>query len=367
MTVSEWIDEFERAAELAGDRERLRLVRLHPRAYRHRQTDPDRMLDLLEEGRQLARRLREPWWELFYEHWKLETLIYYKDDYRNVVEMGVKATLELRKPGYEGHPLRFGVWCNLVAAYLCVDPRGHADSVRQALDYLATEVPADGEERYLLQARRQWFADEMGDIEQARRLALEELAMCDGDSDRDTAEHHEVNALAMLAWMDYRRGDWVSVARWAEAGEQRSREIAYSYELGQFLLWRAVVARHGGDEGPGRRLFRRGEATLRRLRQSMGELYYDAASAYHELASDFEKSWQVRERELKTTVGKNQIAYEARVRLKRVRLLMRMGRPTDDESGEVRRAASLLRQPEWYLGELERILTGRRSETDVRL
>ena len=70
------------------------------------------MMNLLEDGRRLARLLNEPWWVLFFEHWALETLIYYKDDYREVIDRGVKATLELRRPLYDHYPLRFGIYCN---------------------------------------------------------------------------------------------------------------------------------------------------------------------------------------------------------------------------------------------------------------
>ena len=56
-----------------------------------------------------------------------------------MVDLAVKSTLEMRKPIFEQFPLRFGIYCNLVAAYLCVDPRGHADSIREALDYLGDD------------------------------------------------------------------------------------------------------------------------------------------------------------------------------------------------------------------------------------
>jgi hypothetical protein len=42
------------------------------------------------------------------------------------------------------------------------------------------------------------------------------------------------------------------------------------------------------------------------------------------------------------------------VRIKRVRLLVKMGLPADDEIREALRAAARLREPAWYLGELER-------------
>src|SRR5207247_1284494 len=60
MSGWDWFCEYEWDALRDGDAERLRLAQLHHRAYEHRETDPDRALALLAEGRSLAVRLREP-------------------------------------------------------------------------------------------------------------------------------------------------------------------------------------------------------------------------------------------------------------------------------------------------------------------
>jgi hypothetical protein len=339
-----------------GDAERVRLANLHHEAYEFRQSDPDRMLALLEEGRRLALALEEAWWVLFFEHWKLETLIYYKDDYREVIDLGVRLTLELRKPAYDGFPLRFGAWCNLVAAYLCVDPRGYAGAIAEAIAYLQTQVPAEGGDRYLLQARRHWFAYELGELGGARRLALEELAMADADPDRRTARHHEVDTYKALCWIAYGRKDWAELAGYAAAGEERARAIQYRYELSLFLLWRAVCARRDGREDEAGRLCGQGTSLMARLGQPPGESYYDALAGYHELGRDWQAAWQVRQRELEATAGKGQLAYECHVRLKRVRLARRLGEPYEGEAAAAREAARKLRAPAWYLAELEHIL-----------
>lgn len=358
MTIWDWIHGYELQARAARSLDGVRLCNLHGEAYAHRQDDPDRMFAVLEEGRLLALRMNEPWWAVFFEHWQLETLIYYKDDYREVVERAVRLTLEVRKPGFEGYPLRFGIYCNLVAAYLCVDPRGHAQSVREALAFLQTIVPEEGGDRYLLQARRHWFAYEVGDLEQAERLALEELSMADSDPDRHTAIHHEVDTYKALCWIAFRKKDWLSLEAHAAAGEERARDIGYRYELALFLLWRAVCARREGNEEAARRLSRLGTGTMSRLGQPPGESYYDALATFHELGGDLPAAWSVREQELVTTLGKGQLAYETSVHLKRVELLRRMGWASEGEAEKARTAAARLRDPSWYLAELARVTGG---------
>jgi len=354
MTIWEWIFDFEQQARAAGDVQRIRLTTIHSEAYEHRQTDPDLMLSMLQEGRRSALALREPWFVAFFDHWITETFIYYKDDYREVIDHAVRLTLEIRKPLFDNFPLRFGVYCNLVAAYLCVDSRGYARPIREALDYLAGLVPTEGSDRYLLQARRHWFAYELGEFAEANRLALEELEMADGDPDLHTAWHHEVDTLKALCWIAFRRADWATLADHADLGEGRAREMEYRFELAQFLLWRALIAARDGRHDEAKRLCRQGTHQMARLGQPPGESYYDALAAYHEVGGDLAAAWQVRERELATTLGKGQLAYESQVRIKRVRLLRRLGRPSETEEAAAREAIAKLREPGWYVAELER-------------
>jgi hypothetical protein len=354
MTIWDWIHDFEQQARAAHDAQRVRLTAIHSEAYEHRETDPDHMLSMLQEGRRLAQALREPWFVAFFDHWITETFIYYKDDYREVIDHAVRLTLEVRKPTYDQFPLRFAVYCNLVSAYLCVDPRGYARPIREALDYLATLVPPEGSDRYLLQARRHWFAYEIGAFDEANRLALEELEMADADPDRYTARHHEVDTHKAMCWIAFRRTDWAALAGHAALGEERAREMEYRYELAQFLLWRALIAARDGHHDEAKRLCRQGTHQMARLGQPPGESYYDALAAYHEVGGDLAAAWEVRERELSTTLGKGQLAYESQVRIKRVRLLRRLGRDSGEEEAAAREAIAKLREPGWYLGELER-------------
>jgi hypothetical protein len=167
-----------------------------------------------------------------------------------------------------------------------------------------------------------------------------------------------VDTYKALCWIAFRRNDWTKLLGWARAGEERARTVNYRYELALFLLWRAVCARRQQREDEGRRLCRQGTNQMARLGQAPGESYYDALAAYHDLGEDWQEAWRVRQRELETTVGKGQLAYETQVRIKRVRLLVKMGLPAEDEVREARRAAARLREPAWYLGELERAEAG---------
>src|SRR5688572_25435064 len=141
MSVWDWFHEFEREAWLRKDEERLRLLHYYHQGYQLRDRDPDQAFLLFVEARHLAQRLGQPWMALFYDEWRVTALMHFKRDYRNVLDLAVGGALEARKPQYAAYPGRFGVFDNLIAAYLGIDPAGHADAVAQALDYLEKEVP----------------------------------------------------------------------------------------------------------------------------------------------------------------------------------------------------------------------------------
>ncbi len=358
MNVWDWIHDFEAEALLRGDKDRLRLVRFHPEAYSLRHTDPDQMLALCEEGRRLASALNEPWWIVFYEHWAIETLIYYKDDYRQLLDRAVRLTLECRKPHLEQHPLLFHIWCNLVAAYLCVDPRGYAPAIREAMTCLEGLMPEEGEPKYLLLARQMWFTWELEQLDESEALAQRMLALADQEPDHHLALHHKVGIYAHLCRICLRRKNWPALADHAQTGEELARRRGAAYERAAFLLWQALPLGHAGKKDEARRQRRLAESAVARLGKTRDDSWYDALCEYCVLEGDFPAAWQAREQQLEKMSGRGQLDSEARCRMERVRLLLRMGLPLEAELAEARQAARWLRQPEHYLERLERIVGG---------
>jgi len=54
------------------DDDRIDLYYRFNEAIEMREADPGRTIQMLENGRLDARKLDEPWWDLFYEHWILQ-------------------------------------------------------------------------------------------------------------------------------------------------------------------------------------------------------------------------------------------------------------------------------------------------------
>jgi hypothetical protein len=357
MSVWDWIDEYASQASHRGDRERLALVEIHPDAYGHRHTDPARMLALLEDGRRRAVALNEPWWVLFFDHWCLETLIYYQDDYRTILDRAVKLTLDLQNPIHDQHPLRFHAYCNLLAAYLCIDPHGYQDAIAAALEYLAGLVPEEGEEKYLLTARCHWFAYEMERLDEALAQCHRLLEHADNDTDRHLALHHSLGAHLSLCRLSLAREDWAGLAGHARAAEDLGERRGAPYDRALAQLWLAVAGCQAGDEETPRRL-RSALARFGRLARPLDDNFHDALAAYHELAGDLLKAIAVRTSQLERLQDRGQHATEAEAHLHRLRLKALAGLPLDDDIPPLREILGHLRTPAYYLERLDRLRAG---------
>jgi hypothetical protein len=356
MSVWDWFHEFESDARARGDGDRLRLLQYYHQGYHLREKDPDRAFQLYGEGRQLAQRLGEPWMVLFYDEWRVTALLHFKRDYRNVLDLAVAAALEARKPQYDHYPGRLGIFDNLIAAYLGIDPAGHADALRQAMEYLERETPpGPNSARYLLLARRRIFAQELDRVEEALGHALRELELADGDSDRTRSEHFQVFVYCALCAIAHARREWDHLREWSETGDAVARRVGHQVELSELLAWRAVAAAHAGEKERAVRLARSAAARMKAQRMPPTRGFYDGLCAYHELDGDPASMLAVRDRELREVSGWGRFLSEARCRLHRLRLLAHLGAPLDAEAAAAREAAARLRDPGPYWAEIERV------------
>jgi hypothetical protein len=356
MKLGDWLGEQARAFRERGDPEPLRMLQCYVEAYRARETDPDRAFAAFTEGRRLAERLGEPWWVLFYETERLEALLHFKRDYRNVLDMAVQAVLEVRKPANAHYPGRFAIWDCLVAAYLGIDAEGHEQPIREALDYLEKEIPAEPDgSRYLLLARRRIFALELGRLQEAYDDCMRELDLAASDKDQSRAVHFATFTYCTLCQLAATVGDWKTLDEWSGIGEKLARQVGHDCELAEVLAWQAVAARQLGDEERARRVFQTATGHMGRLQMPPKQPYFDALVQYHELTGDLDRAVAVRDAELRTIADKGRLLYECRVRLKRCVLLARLGRLRPDDLAAAREAARKLRRPEKYLAQLDEL------------
>lgn len=358
MSVWDWVGEFAEAARAEDDDDRLRLYDLQQQAFQHGKSDPAAMLASLEEGRALAQRLGEAWWVLLFDHWRLQCYRHYLLDYKPAGDLAVRATLEARKPQYEGLPQRVCLHDDLVGTYLGVDPLGHAEAIEKALEFMASEIRPDFECRYCLQNRRRAFALVRGRLDEAEDCSRVQLAMAADDFSFSTGDHHAVFAYEGLCEVALRCQDWDRLGEFAQVGAETARRANEHIYLATFLLLQALLARRDGDEERAAKLARQGLEQRKRVQALPGSFYYDVLCAYHEAGGQWERALKVRTRQLEETAGKGRLHDECECHLKRCRLLARLQQPLEEALSAARTAARQLRRPEPVLEQLAALERG---------
>jgi hypothetical protein len=353
MSIWDWVREYREQALDDGDDDRLRMTLLLSQASPF-ERDPDRALQLLEEGRTLARALGEQRWVLFFTHWRLQVLFYYKGDYSGVLEEAIQATVNVSKPSFADFPQRVCLQEDLITACLKVDPLGYHDQIEQSLAYMQKEVAEDMECRYCVLNCRSEFEFACGRYDTAQEAAMQGVSMAEDEGDRHQIANGYLNACIAA----FAAGDFDSLTVWATAGEEAARQIDRKQYLLQFLMWQAVICQRSGDANAARALVRSAASLVMRLPTPPDEAYYAALCAYLLLVDGPEKALMARDRELEGIAGKNQLDRECRVLIERCRLLTQLGRRTAADLETARTAARKMRKPEKYLADIDQIAAG---------
>jgi hypothetical protein len=359
VSIWQWIRDYYADAEATGDPQRLRLCDLHQDAMSSYRTNPDRTLAMLAEARALAEQMGENWWVLFIDHWRLQALLNFKLDFRHVLDIAVGATLEARKPQYASFPQRICLHEDLISSYLGIDPFGYAGAVMQALDYMEHEVSPDVECRFCQKECRAEFARVCGDLDGVERVTRLELDLLDADEQSGTSQDHHLGiAYLNLCNVAFLRRDWETLRELIPQTEVLALRRENHLGLARLLYYQALLARLDGDESAAKRLMRRGRSREQRAGGVPGEQNFDALAGFHEAGGELEEAWQVREQELATLLDRGHFFDEFVCRRKRLRLLVQMGKPHDEELALARAAAGKLREPGRHLEELERAIGG---------
>jgi hypothetical protein len=347
----EWMGRFEADAIRQGDEQRLSLARAVYLSDALRESSPADALQIIEQARQLARRLREPWWELFYDDRRAGVLMKYLGHASQGLEQAVRNAVRLTDPTFAHFPWRFRVLDHLVVGYLHTDPVGYAEEISAALDHLEQECPEFGPARYLVLARRRWLASERGFVEEAARLARIGLNRAASDPDSISSQSHAVYCFSHLCHSAWKQRD-PHLGELAREGEQRAQVTGHQLELSEFQVWQALVARQAGLESQAQRLSQQARSRIARMGMIPDHIYYDALCAFHLVAHEREAALVVRDAELATLLGWSRLAAETRCRLERCRLLAQLGRLQRDDLDATRAVIHQLRRPQRALAQL---------------
>jgi hypothetical protein len=354
--VGIWDSFFQRRREFvqANDQERLRMTDLHDEGFRCQETNPEESVALFTLGRQLAERLGEPWWVFFYDVWRTLAMTSYVEDYTRGLDLAVACVLQARKPQFADHAWRVAAFNTVLGCYLEIDPQGYAAEIQQTLDYLDTIIPpGPQDDRLVMLGRKRSFLAGLERWDEARAVALEQLALCDADTDHDD-DWYGLSPVSFLCWLAGRQEDWAAMAQYADLLEEWALPIhAAQEERCEAELWQAILSRRAGDDRAARRSQRSAVARMARLGIPCDAFYLDALAQFHELGGNLANALRVRDKELAQFQGKGAHFRECEAHLKRCKLLARMARLRDSDLEAAHTAVKKLRRPQKYLTALD--------------
>ena len=343
----DWLFASLERAVSSHDRARQLMARLLCDGGEGIQGDFDRGLDLLNRGRALAVQLEEHWWLALFDHWRLQIMLK-KGDYPLARDLAMHLVAEVRKPRYEGLPLRICIQEDLIRLCIDTDPAGYAPRIEQGLQTMGALVDPrtycyrclrDLHVEYA-KALRRWDA-----LEGAVQSAL-------------TLHADEPRSLAIdytnLCRLAYERGDRGALAHWVAAGEALARKSTRDDCLAEFLIWRALLA-VDADPVEAERLIVEALAVQDRVPGPPHGDIYEVLCAYYEAAGTPERALDARFAQLKTLATKGRLALELHCRAEICRLLLLGGKSAKNQLGAARKVARDLSDPIPTLALLDRL------------
>ena len=335
-----------------GDFERIQLAVLWERSVDLSYERPDEKLAILDQASALARKLNEPYWELFFEHWKIEALLYEKHQPAQALKLAARAAFEVRKPIYDAFAYRPQITLSLTACYLKLDPIGYEKPLREAFEYARAQCQNDEEMRPYFAQQWSRFLEAIGapDAVEANWRHLYAAY-------QSGMEHYVLFALvhlcSTLAAYDLPAAR-SHVGEFAAFGLELCRLEDRDREAAMFTMWAAVAARWDGDESEAQTLYKRAYELQKRLTSPHNAIQF-AATIYHETAGEWKDALRVVEDEIAIN-KKHELAFlEASRRLKQIEILRELKRDTSRAAAQLCDVASGLKSREYWEDALRRL------------
>ena len=331
MNLWEWIADYARRAHAANDRERIQLVAMFQHGSALRPRDPQAALTVFAQGATLARMLDEPCWALLFDTWTGATYLHELDSIPRALEAANKNLVEGRKPALMQCPVLGEMFILATHTLYCMDVVGYAPRIQEQLDYLENDVPIDDDTLCRVYDTRTEMTFELKQLDRAHELGLKYLELAQAHS------AYQVDyAACLLARSAFWRGDVEAALGFAEHGAHSGRRWFGASVQYLSQAWVAALSQRLGRDEQARDAYRRALTQRDRPGFTTRAMYYDALCLYLEERGDADQALAQRNQQLTEALPSESPYYESSTRLRRVRLLGRMGLPHEAELDALR-------------------------------
>lgn len=349
MAIFEWMQRFTEEALKNNDQQRLQLVYFAQQADILRESNPEVAFQVYQAGRSAAEVLSETCWILFFAQRMAHVCIFELENLERAMDLVTRDYLLTTKDSYLNCPINPAIRINLVETYLYYDPVGYAETILEVVDYLRNTEASD------IHLRLQ-----LDDFLAQLYLKLNQLDKALDFSLRTLDEGYGFLTLTRIYW---ERGEYQKALEISELREEESTSSAYG--LADSRAWiAAMLMRTNGDPLKAKSLYQRAQYQINKITFVPNSTLFDALADYHEASGDYIEALRVRDDQ----IAKQQLVAGPEeyiiVRLRRARLLGRMGKieAMNTQITDIRNHLQNLKQPAHYEQLLKLIESGYYSD-----
>jgi hypothetical protein len=310
------------------------------------------------DGLQRAQRAKLPCWELFFEYWACEVLIYHMVDRQTALDKTVRLAARAHQPQYSQCPVLGRVYFILADIYVEVDVYGYEDKIRDALDGLEEVVPMDIDTHMRVMHVRAYFDYAFQNYDEAEKKVQEYMPLAQDERN----SHRQHDAYRLLRRIAYVRGNFHLALSYGLRSEQHGDLMGFQQGVAEERMWQGIFHILLGNEAEAHHRFQAGMGhyKIHHFEPWLG--YYDAQCAYLEYKGDAEQALKLRYKQLEQVNMRTSIFNEGQTHVELCRLLGRIGQPVDEALKAAKAVSKRMRKPAFYLKQLQQIEAGQYYE-----
>jgi tetratricopeptide (TPR) repeat protein len=310
MNVLQWIQQFAEDALKNNDHQRLQLISYAQQGDILRESQPKVAFQIFSTGRDLAERLVEPCWIMFFAHRMAHVCIFELEDLDAAMGLVTKDYMLSTKDEYIHCLINAAVRVNLVETYLYYDPVGYADTIEEVIAYLRETDTTDD-----------YTTPQLDDFLAQLYLKRNQLDTALDYALRTLDDGYGYLTLNRIYW---ERGEYDKALQISKLRMENNKHSRFMYADAQ--AWTAAMLRQtNGDTHLAHKLYQQAIRQLHNINFVPNSTLFDALAGYHEADGDFTEALKIRDEQLKQqnpVAGPEEVLI---VRLRRARLLGRMG------------------------------------------
>ena len=338
------------------------LRELSYRGWRYmRVAQPDLAYQTFMEGHEKAKNLKLPCWELYFEYWACEVLIYNTVDRQRALDQTVRLAARAHQQQYQECPVLGRVYFILADIYSEIDVYGYEDKIREALDGIeAGNIPMDIDTHLRVMHVRAYFDYAFEQYDEAEKKVQEYLPIAVDEYN----SHRQHDAYRMLRCVETVRGNFHLAHSFAKQAEIHGEQMGFPNGVAEERVWQGIFLLLMGQDKEAHTAYQSGIGHFEQYKLEPWLAWYDGQCLYFELKGDSEQALKLRYKQFEQTYMRTSIFNEGQTHLQLCRLLGRMGKPLDDAIQQAKAVASRMRKPDFYLKKLGEIEQGKYDEYD---